>query len=80
MEFLSELPKDDIFCPKNYFEFIDLKKKGTSFDEIKNKLKDIRNCNFVYTFKERCERINIPTKFVDILENKYKIVSAKIKK
>lgn len=80
MEFLSEMPKMSIFSPKDYNKFIQLKNNGSSFDIIKKAIPDIRACNFVYTFKEKCERINIPVKFVDLLENKYRIVSTKIKK
>jgi hypothetical protein len=80
MEFLSEMPKQEIFQTPDYYLYCKLKKNGESFNVIKKKVKSHRACYFVYTFKEQCKRISIPQKFVDLLENKYKVVSAKVSK
>lgn len=80
MEFLSEMPKANIFGVSDYPLYCQLKKEGASFNEIKKKVKEHRACYFVYTFKEKCKRVTIPPKFVDLLENKYRVMSTKIKR
>lgn len=80
MEFLSEMPKFEIFKCSQYKEYCYLKNKDATFAEIKKKIKCHRACYFVYTFKEKCERIYVPQKFIDLQENKFRIVSAKIKR
>ena len=79
MEFLSEMPKQEIFKTPEYSSYCRMKKKGATFEEIKKKIKAHRSCYFVYTFKQQCKRISVPQKFVDLLENKYKVVSSKVK-
>ena len=80
MEFLSEMPKQEIFQTPKYYLYCQMKKRGESFDLIKKKIKNHRACYLVYTFKQQCKRISVPQKFVDLLENKYKIVSSKVSK
>lgn len=80
MEFLSEIPKFEIFKCKKYPEYCRLKRNDASFELIKKKIKCHRACYFIYTFKEKCKRVYIPQKFVDLQENKYRVVSAKVKR
>lgn len=80
MEFLSEMPKQEIFQTHNYQLYCRLKRNGESFETIRKKVKNHRVCYFIFTFKEQCRRISIPQKFVDLLENKYKVISSKVTK
>jgi hypothetical protein len=80
MEFLSEMPKQEIFQTPDYYKYCKMKKSKQPFKSIKKNIKTHRACYFVYTFKEQCKRISVPQKFVDLLENKYKVVSAKVGK